>query len=51
MVISQVKTWVNFGWINDGRWSLNRIRILKFKKIPDPDFKSLEQERNRSQKK
>ena len=36
MVISEVKTWVNFGWIDDCRWSLNRSRILKFEKLPDP---------------
>jgi len=35
-VISQVKTWVNYGWI-DGSRSLNRGRIFKLKKFPDPD--------------
>jgi len=45
--ISQVKIWVNFGWI-DGSRSLNRIRILKFEKVPDPDSKIFKQERSRS---
>jgi len=52
VVISQVKTWVNFGW-NDGSRSLNRSRILKFVifPYPDPNSKILEQERSRSLKK
>jgi len=29
-VISSVKTWVNYGWIDDCSRSLNRSRILKF---------------------
>ena len=29
-VISKVKTWVNYGWIDDCSQSLNRSRILKF---------------------
>jgi len=36
VVISEVKTWVNYGRI-DGNRSLNRSRILKFEKFPDPD--------------
>jgi len=52
MVISESKTWVNFGWI-DSCPSLNRSQILKFKNLPDlgPDLKILEQERSRSLKK
>ena len=34
VVISFVKTWVNFGWIDDCSRSLNRIRVLKFEKLP-----------------
>ena len=51
--ISLVKTWVNFGWMDDGSRSLNRSRILKFGKLPDPDpvSKILEQEQIRSLKK
>jgi len=30
------KTWVNYGWIDDCSRSLNRSRILKFEKFPDP---------------
>ena len=30
VVISYVKTWVNYGWINDCSRSLNRSRLLKF---------------------
>ena len=49
------KTWVNFCWIDDRSRSLNRNRILKFKRLPDPDpvsdSKILEQERCRSLKK
>ena len=41
-VISLVKTWVNYGWIDDCSRSLNRSRILKFEKQPDPDSKILE---------
>jgi len=53
VVISYVKTWVNFGWINDCSLNLNRSRILKFEELPDPgpDTKILEQERGRSLKK
>jgi len=29
-VISQVKTWVNYDWMDDCSGSLNRSRILKF---------------------
>jgi len=38
---------VNFGWI-DGSQSLNRSQIFKFEKFPypDPDLKTLEQERS-----
>ena len=50
VVISEVKTWANFGWI-DGSRSLNRSRILKFEKFPDPDLKILEMERSRGLKK
>jgi len=51
--ISQVKTWVNYGWIDDCSRSLNRNGILKLKNLldPDPDWKILEQERSRSLKK
>jgi len=35
-VISQVKTWVNYGWIDDCSQSLNRSGILNFEKLPDP---------------
>ena len=45
------KTWVNYGWIDDCSQSLNRSRILKLKKFPEPDSKILEQERSRSLKK
>jgi len=53
VVISQVKRWVNFDWIDDGKRSLNRARILKFEKypVPDADWNILEQERCRSLKK
>jgi len=55
MVISKVKTWVNYGWIDDCGRSLNKSRILKFEKLPDPDpdpdSKMFEQERSRSLKK
>ena len=52
MVISESKTWGNFGWI-DSCPSLNRSWILKFENLPDlgPDLKILEQERSRSLKK
>ena len=48
-----VKTWVNYGWNDDCSRSLNRSRIVKFEKLPDPDpdSKILEQERTRSLKK
>ena len=36
-VISQVKTWVNYDWIDDCSRSLNRSRILKFEEYPGPD--------------
>jgi len=39
VVISSVKTWVSFGWIDDGDRSLNRSPILKFERLPDPDSK------------
>jgi len=46
------KTWLNyFGWIDDCSQSLNRSRILKFKRLPDPDSKILEQEWSWSLKK
>jgi len=32
----------NLGWIDDCSRSLNRSRILKFEKLPDPDSKILE---------
>jgi len=55
MVGIMVKTWVNYGWIDDCSRSLNSSRILKFEKEPDsdpdPDWKILEQERSRSLKK
>jgi len=43
VVISQVKTRVNYGWIDYCSRSLNRSRILKFEKLPesDPDSKIL----------
>jgi len=41
---------IDFGWIHSSQ-SLNRSRILKFKKFLDPDSKTLEQERSRSLKK
>jgi len=34
VVISLVKTWVVFGWINDGSRSLSRSQILNFEKLP-----------------
>jgi len=37
VVISQVKTWVHFGWI-DGSRSLNKTGILKFEKFPDSNL-------------
>jgi len=53
VVISEVKTWENCGWIDDCSRSLNKSRILKFDKYwdPDPDSNILEQERGRSLKK
>jgi len=53
VVISYVKTWVNFGWIDDGTRSLTRSRILKFENLPDLDPYSeiLEQERSWNLKK
>ena len=47
------KTWINYYLIDDCSRSLNRGRILKLKKLPDPgqDSKILEQERSRSLKK
>ena len=50
VVISQAKTWVNYGWIDDCSRSLNRSRILKFEKLPDPNSNILEQERTQSEK-
>ena len=50
MVISYVKTWVNYGWIDDCSRSLNSSRILKFEKLAEPDSKILEQERSQSLK-
>ena len=38
----------HYGWTDDCSWSLNRRRIFKFEKLPDPDSKILEQERCRS---
>jgi len=50
VVIFSVKTWANLGWIDDCSQSLNKSRILKFQKLPDPDLdldsKILEQERS-----
>jgi len=46
VVISQVRTWVNYGWNDDCSRSLNWSRILKLK-----DSKILKQERNRCLKK
>ena len=50
VAISEVKTWVTNGWIDYCSRSLNRSRILKFEKLPDPDLdpdsKILEQERS-----
>jgi len=50
VVISVVKSWVNYSWIDDCSQSLNKGRILKLKKFPDsdpdPDSKILEQERS-----
>jgi len=41
---------VSYGWFNDSSRSLNRSRILKFEKLPDPDqdpdSKVLEPERS-----
>jgi len=51
VVISKVKIWVNFGWIDVGNKRLNRSRILKFEKLLDPDSKILEKEWSRSLKK
>jgi len=51
VVISQVKTLVNYGWIDDCSRSLNRSRILKSEKLLGPDLKILEQEGSRSLKK
>jgi len=31
------KTGVNYSWIDDCSWSLNRSRILKFEKLSNPD--------------
>jgi len=46
VVISVVKSWVNYSWIDDCSQSLNKGRILKLKKFPDSDSKILEQERS-----
>jgi len=43
-VNSYVKICVNYGWIDDCSRSLNRSRILKFEKLPDPDSKILEKD-------
>jgi len=53
VVISLVKAWLNYGWMDDCSRSLNRSRILKFEKLPDPhtDSKIFEPERSRSLKK
>jgi len=55
VVIFSVKTWENFGCIDDCSWSLHRSRILKFEKLldpePDQDSKILKQERSRRLKK
>ena len=45
VVMSEVKPLVIFGYLVCSR-SLNRSRFLKFEKLPDPDSKILEQERN-----
>ena len=37
VVIFYVKTWVNYGWIDDCSRSLNRSRILIFEKLQDQD--------------
>jgi len=52
VVISSNTTLVNFDWIDRNR-SLNKSRIVKIEKYPnpDPDSKILEQERSRSLKK
>ena len=46
VVISLVKTWVIWGWIDECTWNLNRSRILKIEKLPDPDSKILGQEQS-----
>jgi len=53
MVISDVKTWVNDGWIDDCSRGVNMRRIFKFENLPksDQDSKLLEQEWSRSYKK
>jgi len=39
-----VKTWIDYGWIDDASRSLNRSRIAIFENIPgldpDPDLKN-----------
>jgi len=37
VVISQTKTWVNYGCIDDCSRSLNKSRILKIEELPGPD--------------
>jgi len=46
VIIFEVKTWVNFCWLNGGR-ILNMSRILKFEKFPDPGSNILKQEQSR----
>ena len=54
-VICWIKTWVHYGWIDDCSWRLNRSRIPKFEKLPNPDphpdSKFLEREWSRRLKK
>jgi len=36
VLISQVKTWVTYGWIDHCNRNLNMSRILEIEKLPDP---------------
>jgi len=51
VVMSLVKTSEIYGWVDDCSRSLNRGRILKFEKCPDPDSKIFWQEQSRILKK
>ena len=51
VLVSYVKTWVNYGCFDDRSQRLNKSRILKFEKLLESDSKILEQERSRSLKK